>query len=71
MFPICIAIGYYIGRTLDGWLHTGNKMMMFFVICGVIAAFLNLFKEVKNYDESNEPNQTDTSDDAKSHELRK
>lgn len=49
MFPLCIAVGYYIGRTLDRWLGTGTKLMMLFVVFGIVAAFLNLFKEVANY----------------------
>ncbi len=57
MFPISIAIGYYIGKTLDRWFHTGNKLMMFFVVCGIVAAFINLFKEVSNYNKMNEDKQ--------------
>ncbi|MDD5543805.1 MAG: AtpZ/AtpI family protein [Acidobacteriia bacterium] len=49
MFPLCIAIGYYIGSTLDRWFGTGTKLMMLFVVLGIVAAFLNLFKEVANY----------------------
>jgi F0F1-type ATP synthase assembly protein I len=54
MFPISIAIGYYIGKTLDGWFHTGTKLMMFFVICGVIGSFVNLYKEVQSYNRAND-----------------
>jgi len=71
MFPISIAIGYYIGQTLDGWFHTGTKMMMLFVIFGVIAAFLNLFKEVAAYNRANEPEAKAKSNNAETHESKR
>jgi F0F1-type ATP synthase assembly protein I len=71
MFPLSIAIGYYIGKTLDGWFHTGTKMMMLFVIFGVVGAFLNLFKEVKRYNRANEPDRSDQTTDKERHEFGK
>jgi F0F1-type ATP synthase assembly protein I len=71
MFPISIAIGYYIGKTLDGWFHTGTKLMMLFVICGVIAAFLNLFKEVSRYNRANEADRNDEPTGKEPHESGK
>ncbi|MGB7623564.1 MAG: AtpZ/AtpI family protein [Terriglobia bacterium] len=71
MFPIAIAIGYYIGKTLDGWFHTGTKMMMLFVIFGVIASFLNLFKEVSRYNRANDPDRKDETTDKDPHESGK
>ncbi|MBZ5552247.1 MAG: AtpZ/AtpI family protein [Acidobacteriia bacterium] len=67
MFPISIAIGYYIGSTLDKWFHTGTKMMMLFVVFGIIGAFLNLFKEVKRYNRTNESDRKDETADKETH----
>lgn len=71
MFPISIAIGYYIGRTLDRWFGTGTKLMMLFVIFGIIAAFVNLFKEVANYNRTTQQDQDSDTEDRRSHESEK
>lgn len=70
MFPISIAIGYYIGSTLDKWFHTGSKLMLLFVVFGIIASFLNLFKEVKRYNQANEQDRKDETTDKQSHASR-
>ncbi len=49
MFPISIVVGYFIGSALDRWFHTGPFLMIFFVVCGIVGAFINLFKEVAEY----------------------
>lgn len=73
MFPISIALGYYLGSALDRWLGTGTKLMMLFVVLGVIGAFLNLYKEVVSYnrstesdDEKKEKDSSEDSDDSHS-----
>jgi F0F1-type ATP synthase assembly protein I len=72
MFPVSITIGYYIGRTLDGWFHTGSKLMMAFVIFGVIGSFINLFQEVKRYNRAADSASPDPSDaEKKTHESDK
>jgi len=72
MFPVSITIGYYIGHTLDGWFHTGSKLMMAFVIFGVIGAFINLFQEVKRYNRADDSTPPDPSDgEKKTHESDK
>ena len=73
MFPISITIGYYLGSTLDRWFHTGTKLMIFFVVCGIVGAFINLFKEVANYNrltdsDSKPPSPKDEKAESNEHE---
>jgi len=46
MFPVCIAIGYGIGYLLDAWLGTHSVFKIVFLLFGIVAAFLNLFKTI-------------------------
>jgi len=71
MFPISIAIGYYIGNTLDRWFGTGTKLMMLFVCFAVVASFVNLFKEVARYNRSVQQDQDDTTKDEGPHGSQK
>lgn len=43
-FPVAIAIGYFWGRWMDGWLGTGPWLMIVFSIFGIVAGFVNLFR---------------------------
>jgi F0F1-type ATP synthase assembly protein I len=43
-FPIALLIGYFIGRTLDGWIGTAPWMTYVFSAFGVAAGFLNAFR---------------------------
>ena len=43
-FPVAIAIGYFFGRWLDGLFGTGPWLAIVFVIFGIIAGFVNLFR---------------------------
>jgi F0F1-type ATP synthase assembly protein I len=45
MFPISMALGFGIGYGLDKKVfHTWPWLTIFFSACGVIAAFVNLFR---------------------------
>jgi len=39
-----IMVGLFIGRFLDNKLNTGYLFLFIFLIMGVVAAFVNLFK---------------------------
>ena len=40
------AIGLAIGYGLDRWLGTGPWMTMIFTLFGIVAGFLNLFRDL-------------------------
>jgi ATP synthase protein I len=44
-----VAIGLAMGYWLDRWLGTGPWLTMLFTLFGIVAAFLNLFREVKKF----------------------
>lgn len=44
MFPVAIAVGYFLGRWLDGLFHTSPWMAVAGTAIGVAAAFVNLFR---------------------------
>jgi ATP synthase protein I len=43
-FPVAMAIGYFWGKWLDGWLGTEPWMTVVFFILGLVAGFVNLFR---------------------------
>ena len=43
-FPVAIAIGYFWGKWLDGYLGTGPWLMYLFAVFGIVAGFVNLFR---------------------------
>lgn len=43
-FPIAIAIGYFWGKALDGYLGTGPWLKYVFTAFGVAAGFLNAIR---------------------------
>lgn len=55
MFPMCIAIGYGMGYLLDNWIGTKSAFKIIFLLFGIAAGFVNLFRQVgkieKNGDE--------------------
>ena len=51
MFPISIAIGGGVGYYLDGKLGTFPFLSMVFFILGIVAAFVNMFRAVRTFDE--------------------
>ena len=46
MFPACIAFGYGIGYVLDFWVGTKSVFKVSFLLFGIAAGFINLFKIV-------------------------
>jgi len=46
MFPVCIGIGYGMGYVLDRWFGTHSVFKIAFLLFGIVAAFLNLFKTI-------------------------
>jgi F0F1-type ATP synthase assembly protein I len=50
MFPACIGIGYGIGHLLDRWAGTQNVFKLVFLLLGIAAAFINLFRVIQSVD---------------------
>jgi F0F1-type ATP synthase assembly protein I len=50
MFPACIGIGYGIGYLLDRWAGTQNVFKLVFLLLGIAAAFINLFRVIQSVD---------------------
>lgn len=44
----CIFVGFFIGRTLDGWLGTGPWLLLLFCLLGAGAAIKTIFDSVKH-----------------------
>jgi F0F1-type ATP synthase assembly protein I len=43
-FIVAIAIGWWFGRTLDGWFGTGRWLTVAFVALGFAAGVLNVYR---------------------------
>ena len=46
MFPACIGIGYGMGYLLDRWVGTQSVFKVVFLLLGIAAAFINLFRVI-------------------------
>ena len=46
---VAIAVGSAIGISLDRWLDTSPWFTVFFFLCGVVAGFVNLFRDVNRF----------------------
>lgn len=44
-----VAIGLAAGYWLDRWLGTSPWLTMVFTLLGIVAAFLNLFRDLKKF----------------------
>jgi len=44
LFPVAIAIGFFLGRWLDRTFHTWPWLTIILTACGIAAGFLNLFR---------------------------
>jgi F0F1-type ATP synthase assembly protein I len=54
MFPVCIGIGYGMGYLLDGWFGTRSVFKVVFLLFGIAAAFINLFRTVNKVSNTDE-----------------
>lgn len=45
-FVVAIGIGYWAGRSLDGWMGTSPWMMVVFLCLGFAAGVLNVYRTV-------------------------
>ncbi len=50
MFPASIAVGGAMGYFLDAWLHTSPWLLIVFLLYGVAAGFVNLFRVTRRYE---------------------
>jgi ATP synthase protein I len=46
---ISVLIGYFVGNWLDGLLKCRPWMTLLFLLLGIAAGFLNIFRTVKRY----------------------
>ena len=58
MFPACIGIGYGIGYWLDRWCGTQNIFKLVFLLLGIAAAFINLFRVIQRMDRDDDNSKT-------------
>ena len=54
MFPACIGIGYGIGYFLDRWFGTLRLFKIIFLLFGIAAAFINLFKVINRMNQEDD-----------------
>jgi ATP synthase protein I len=45
-FVVAIAIGWWFGRTLDGWFGTAPLLTWIFSLFGFVAGVLNVYRTV-------------------------
>jgi ATP synthase protein I len=45
--PLSIVLGLGAGYVLDSWLGTGPVLTIVFLLLGIIAAFVTLYREAK------------------------
>jgi F0F1-type ATP synthase assembly protein I len=57
MFPVCIGIGYGIGYLLDQWTGRKSIFKTIFLLFGIAAAFINLFKVVRKLEREGDGSQ--------------
>jgi F0F1-type ATP synthase assembly protein I len=50
LFPVAIAIGFFLGRWLDGIFHTWPWLTIILTACGIAAGFVNLFRAGRSSD---------------------
>lgn len=50
MFPLSIAVGFGMGYLLDRWLRTTPIFTILFILYGVAAGFVNLYKVVRRHE---------------------
>ena len=61
MFPVCITLGAAIGYYLDRKLGTLPWLSAIFLLFGIAAAFINLFRTLDKFEklDSREPGPTE------------
>jgi len=57
MFPASIGIGYGIGHLLDQWTGRKSTFKTIFLLLGIAAAFINLFKVVRKLEREGDGSQ--------------
>jgi ATP synthase protein I len=50
MFPASIGVGGVMGYFLDRWLHTSPWLLFVFVLYGIAAGFINLFRVTRRHE---------------------
>jgi len=52
VFPVAIALGFFLGRWLDGVFHIRPWLTIIGTVIGIAAAFVNLFRASSRLDGS-------------------
>ena len=47
-FVLAIVIGFWVGRTIDGWLGSSPWFSLIFFFLGLAAGILNVFRTVRS-----------------------
>lgn len=47
-----ILVGFFVGHYIDRWLRTGILMTIIFLIFGVVAGFLNVYRMIKRLEDT-------------------
>ena len=55
VFPVSIAIGYFMGHYLDRWLGT-TYLTIVFLLFGIVAGFVSFFRTISAYDRIDKEN---------------
>lgn len=50
VFPVAIAVGFFLGRWLDGMFGIRPWLTIIFTALGIAAAFVNLFRAAAKSD---------------------
>ena len=58
MFPACIGIGYGMGYWIDRWAGTQSVFKLVFLLLGIAAAFINLFRVIRWMDRGDDSSKT-------------
>lgn len=59
---LSVVVGTAIGYWLDQWLGTEPWLMIFWMLCGVVAGFRSLYRAAKNIMKEMENDDTQRSD---------
>jgi ATP synthase protein I len=55
VFPVSIAIGYFMGHYLDLWLGT-TFLTIVFLLFGIVAGFVSFFRTISAFDRADKEN---------------
>jgi F0F1-type ATP synthase assembly protein I len=48
-FVVALGLGYWFGKTLDGWFGTAPWLLGLFVAFGLVAGVLNVYRTMSRF----------------------